>query len=57
VNRADLEPDRLYFVQDVELYAVTPDCWGVFWYDTLDELEEAYGETGPIYHIESISDF
>ena len=43
-----IEPDVLYAVLDetygTTLYAVTPDGEGMYWYDTIEEAEDALPE-------------
>jgi len=54
MEREDLVPDRIYFVEANDCYAVTPDCVGVYWYDTWEEVIDAHGPAGihTISHIE-----
>lgn len=43
MKRSQMVPDRVYYVRKDNVYAVTPDCVGVYWYDTKDEAFEQHG--------------
>lgn len=55
MERSQLVPFRQYYVADAEAYAVTPDCVGVYWYDSRTEMQFQHGEE-PIHRISSIAD-
>jgi len=38
--RNELEVDTAYFVRKDDMFFITPDGIGGFWYDTIEELEE-----------------
>lgn len=42
-QRSELEVDTAYYVRKDDMYFITPDAIGGFWYDTLEELEDAHG--------------
>lgn len=56
-TRASLVPDRVYYDESREIYFVTPDCVGGYWYDTLVEVAEAVGIPDMIYPIDTIPDY
>lgn len=42
-SRDSLEVDTAYFVRKDDMYFVTPDGIGGFWYDTIEDLEDQHG--------------
>lgn len=44
-----------YFDTAAGIYAVTPDCVGVYWYDTYDEVVDQHGPI-PMRTIEYLED-
>lgn len=49
IARNTLEVDTIYYVRSDEMYFVTPDGFGGYWYETLAEAEEEHGKTGVTY--------
>lgn len=41
--RSALEVDTAYFVRKDDMYFITPDGVGGYWFDTIEELEDEYG--------------
>lgn len=41
--RKDLTVGQLYYVDSIDLYAVTPDGVGVFWFDSFAQAFDATG--------------
>lgn len=41
--RSELSVDTAYFVRKDDMYFITPDGIGGFWYDTIEELEDQHG--------------
>jgi len=41
--RNELEVDTAYFVRKDDMFFITPDGIGGFWYDTIEELEDQHG--------------
>jgi hypothetical protein len=58
VNRSQLVADRLYRDND-GTYFVSPDGIGVFWFDTMEEVNEQYGANNfpKVYHVSHLTDF
>jgi hypothetical protein len=56
MTRDRIVPDRRYYVRQDNLYAVSPDGVGVYWYDTMADMISSHG-TGPIHSISHIEDF
>jgi hypothetical protein len=54
-ERNSLKVNRIYFVESDEMYFVTPDCFGGYWYETLEEAQEEHGDMTPI-HIPDLED-
>lgn len=55
-SRNDLKVDTIYYEEKNELFFVTPDGIGCFWYDTLSEAQEQHGKTGKLIIIEELED-
>ena len=51
VTRETQEPDVIYVVEDSWAF-VTPDGIGRFFYDSLEEAQEAHGEETPVVYAE-----
>lgn len=43
--RKDLKVDQAYYVERDDLFFITPDAVGGFWYNTLEELEDQHGRS------------
>jgi hypothetical protein len=35
--------DTAYYIRKDDMYFITPDAVGGFWYDTIEELEDQHG--------------
>lgn len=59
MQRSRLVPDRLYREQHSGSYFVSPDGEGVYWYDNMKEVDEAYGPKAftKVYHIDYLEDW
>jgi len=57
--RDNLLTDKLYFDSSRQMYFVTPDGIGCFWYDTEEEAREQHGfeEDEEVEEIDRLSDF
>ena len=55
MKRSQMTIDRVYYETQSEQYAVTPDCVGVYWYDTRDEAFDQHGEQ-KVYSVSEIED-
>jgi hypothetical protein len=51
-KRIELKVEVIYLDTNRNLYLVTPDGIGVWWYDTLEEAREAHGDDVPVYETE-----
>lgn len=56
VDSEDIVPDRLYYVMKYDMYFVTPDGIGGYWYEDEDEVIEQYGEVGTVHTVDEITD-
>jgi hypothetical protein len=54
--RDELKVNTIYYVEKDDVYFVTPDGIGGYWYDTEEEAREEHGD-GEIIDIEELSDF
>jgi hypothetical protein len=54
--RKSLQVDRVYYVRSSNMYFVTPDCFGGFWYETLSEAQDEHGDLRAPIHIEELED-
>lgn len=54
-SRSSLKVDTIYYVEKDDMYFVTPDCFGGYWYETLKEAQEEHGSTRVI-HIQELED-
>lgn len=41
--RSELAVDTAYFIRKDDMYFITPDGIGGYWFDTIEELEDEYG--------------
>lgn len=48
MERNNLKVDVIYYVEKQDMYFVTPDCFGGYWYETLEEAQEQHGDITPI---------
>ena len=46
-KRANLRVEVIYFDLNLKGYFLTPDGMGAWWYDSLEEARDAYGEHVP----------
>lgn len=47
-TRKSLKPFTIYYVQSEKQFFVTPDCFGGYWYETLKDAQDDYGDMRPI---------
>jgi hypothetical protein len=41
--RSALSVDTAYYIRKDDMYFITPDGVGGYWFDTIEELEDEYG--------------
>lgn len=44
IPRSRVATDTLYFERASNCYFITPDGIGCYWFDTLDEVRDQYGD-------------
>mgnify|MGYP006277402587 CR=1 FL=1 len=55
MDRADLKVDTFYWLPNGEVF-ITPDAYGGWWYETIDEARQQHGDL-PVIKIKSIPEF
>ena len=57
--REQVIPETLYWVEDSQSYFVSPNGEGGYWYDNMEEVDEAYGRYNfpKVVRVATLSDF
>lgn len=42
-SRSELAVDTAYYIRKDDMYFITPDAVGGFWYDSIEALEDEHG--------------